>query len=83
MPPGFSFYLLDHVIDEMRVLKLGTEHDNIRVYIDFYLVSGWPVKQIIRVDCRLRSFRVGRGKLATQDKTPARALAIVALQALK
>jgi hypothetical protein len=80
---ALGFYLLDHVIDDMTVLKLRAEHYNIRVFINLYVVSGWPVKQIIRVDSLLRSVRVRRGELAAQDKTPVWALAQIAFQALK
>jgi len=67
----------------MTVLMLRTEHYNIRICINLYIVSGWPVKQIIRVYCLLNSVRVGRGELAAQDKTPVGTLAQIAFQALK
>jgi len=62
-----SCHLLNYVIDDMTVLKLRTEHDNIRVCINFYVVSGWPVKQIIRADCLLRTVRIGRGELSISE----------------
>jgi hypothetical protein len=80
---ALAFHHLDHVIDDLTVLMLRTEHYNIRICINLYIVSGWPVKQIIRVDSLLRSICVGSGELAAQDKTPVGALAQIPFQALK
>lgn len=72
---SLTFHLLDHVVDDMAVLALRAEHDDLRVCVDLYVVSGWPVKQIIRVDRLLRAVRIGRGELAAQDEAPVGALA--------
>jgi hypothetical protein len=52
------------VVDDTAVLALRAEHDDLRVCVDLYIVPGWPVKQIIRVDRLLRAVRVGRGESA-------------------
>jgi hypothetical protein len=80
---ALAFGLLDHVIDDMTVLILRTEHDNIRIFINLYIMSWWPVKQIIRADGFLCPLRVGHGKFAAQEKSPVGALTQITFQALK
>ena len=67
----------------MAVLALRAEHDDLRVCVDLYVVPGWPVKQIVRVDRLMRAVRVGRGELAAQDVAPVGTLAHIALQPLE
>ncbi len=78
-----AFYFFDHVVDDMAVLTLRTEHDDLRVLIDLYVMSGGPVKKIVRFDRLLRAVCVGCGELAKHDKTPVGALAQIAFQSLK
>lgn len=67
--------LLYHVIDNMAVFMLRAEHDNFCIRIDFYIVSGWPVEEIIRFDRLLYALRIGCCDLAMQDEAPVRTLA--------
>jgi len=45
----------------MAMLVLGAEHDDLRVFIYLYVVPGWPVKQIVSIDCLVQTPNVGTG----------------------
>jgi len=45
---ALAFGLLNHVIDDMTVLILRTEHDNIRIFINLYIMSWWTCFRRIR-----------------------------------
>ena len=78
-----AIYHLYHVIYDMAVLLLRAEHYDLRVGVNLYIVPGWPVKEIIRVDCFLCAVRVRRRKLSAQDEAPVWALAKIAIQSLE
>lgn len=80
---GLTFHHLDHVVDDMAVFALWAEHDDLRVGVDLYVVPGWPVKQVIRIDSLLLAVCIGRGELAEQDETPMGTLAHIAFKSLK
>ena len=42
--------LLDHVLDDVAVLVLRTEHHDLRVGVDPDVVAGRPVEQVTRLD---------------------------------
>ena len=83
LPRILTFHLRYHVVDDTAVLVLRAEHDDLRVCIDFYIVPGWPVKQIVCVDRLLHTVRVSYGELAVHDETPMWALAQIPFQSLK
>lgn len=63
-----TFYLFNHVAEDMAVLMLRAEHDDLRIRVDLHVVSGWPVKQVVRFDRFLRAVCIGRGELAAHDR---------------
>src|SRR3979409_2336744 len=62
---------------------LGTEHDNLRVGVDLYIVSRRPIEQVVGIHRFSRAIRVGRNELAAQNEAPVRALALIAFQSLE
>jgi hypothetical protein len=71
------------VIDDNAVLVLRAKHHDLSICVHLNVMTGRPVKKVIRVDRLLRAVFVRRRKLAAQDETPVGALARIALQALK
>jgi len=65
---SLALYLLDHVVDDLTVFVLRAEHDNLRVSLDLYVVSGRPVEEVIRLHRLLHADRIGGGELTTYDE---------------
>src|SRR5680860_1284281 len=75
--------LRNHVIDDLAVLLLRTEHDDLGAGVDPDVVSRRPVEEVVRVHRLLSALSVGRGQLAVKDESPVRAPAKVAVQSLE
>ena len=80
---SLALYLLNHVVYDMAVLLLGAEHHDLRVFVDLYIVPGWPVKEIVRIDCFLFTIRVRRRELSAQEEAPVRTLTQITIQSLE
>jgi hypothetical protein len=44
LPKRLALHLLDHVLDDVAVLALGTEHDDLCVSVDLHVVPWRPVE---------------------------------------
>jgi len=78
-----SIHLPYHVIDDVRVRMLRTEHNDLRIFVHFHVVTRWPIEQVVRRHRLLHACRIGRRQAALEDKSPMRTLAKIAIQPLK
>src|SRR6476620_3307252 len=76
LPP----YFLDHVLDDVAVLALRTEHHDLRVRGAPDVVAGGPVEEVACLDGLGDVVGISRGQASAQHVAPVWALAEAALQ---